>query len=282
MKVITLETNRLAAQELEELQWAHRRLEHPSLAARISNVIGLPIEESINLLPKEWSEKLHKAVERSIHKSLEIAIGTMDRVKPKVTGDYFHKVMAAGSGAVGGFLGPLALLAELPIMTILILRSIAEIARNEGEDLALLDTRRACVEVFALGGRSKDDDATEAGYYGVRTVLGLHFSTSLVNTAEGKALVIPSSIEFIRAVAARFGLVIEDKIAAKMIPVAGAISGAALNLIFMNHYQDVARGHFIVRRLEKKYGSETIKNLYQKLTAKEIDSNKSFSPIEGW
>lgn len=280
-KVIALEKGRLNKKDLEQLKWAHRRLEHPSFAARVSSVVGSPIEEGIKLLPKTWYKKLHDVVEDSIQKSLDVAIESLDLVTPTFTNIHFHRLMAAGAGAVGGFLGPLALLAELPLMTILMLRAIAEIAEEEGEDLASTETRLACVEVFAFGARSTEDDAAEVGYYGVRAMLGLHFSSSLVNMAEGPTLAIPGGIEFVRAIAARFGMVVEDKLAAKMIPIAGAVSGAALNLIFMNHYLDVARGHFVVRRLERKYGVETIKTVYERITEQEA-ARQHYSPVEGW
>ncbi len=55
-----------------------------------------------------------------------------------------------------------------------------------------------------------------------------------------------------------------------------------MNLIFMNHLQDVARGHFIARRLEREYGMEMIKNEYQKLADQEELENREFSPVEGF
>ncbi|MGD8884617.1 MAG: EcsC family protein [Gammaproteobacteria bacterium] len=282
MNIVALESTHLTNDELAELQWAYERLEYPSLAIRLSNYIGKPIEEGFRLLPETWYKAIHNTVELSIRKSLDVAIGSMDLTNIKVTNNQFHKLMAAGSGAVGGFLGPLTLLAELPFMTMLILRSIAELAQKEGEDLTLAETRLACIEVFALGARSRADDAAETGYYGVRTMLGFYFSGSMVNVTEHKTVTVPGGIELIRAVAARFSLVIEEKTAARMIPIAGAVSGAALNLIFMNHFQDVARGHFIVRRLERKYGSATIKRLYQLLVKREEKSRKNYSPLEGW
>ena len=41
--------------------------------------------------------------------------------------------------------------------------------------------------------------------------------------------------------------------------------GAAINTIFMGHFQDMARGHFIVRRLERMYGEEVVKSTYDTL-----------------
>src|SRR5690606_39058927 len=78
---------------------------------------------------------------------------------------------AAATGGVGGFFGLSGLAVELPISTTIMMRSIADIARSEGESLSDPQTRLACLEVFALGGRSKADDGAESGYYVVRTAL---------------------------------------------------------------------------------------------------------------
>ena len=53
-----------------------------------------------------------------------------------------------------------------------------------------------------------------------------------------------------------------------MIPILGAIGGASINLLFINHFQAAARGHFIVRRLERKYGAEFVKKEYGKVLGK--------------
>ncbi|MGD8595010.1 MAG: EcsC family protein [Gammaproteobacteria bacterium] len=281
MAATALRIKELKPEEIKDLLWAHRHLEHPSFAARLSNIIGSPIEQGIKLLPKRWYQRLDSAIELSIRKSLDLAIGSMDHITPRNAHINFHRFMAVGTGALGGFFGPITLLAELPIMTALMLRSIADIADGEGEDLTQTDAKLACMEVFALGGRSKEDDAAEAGYYGIRAVISFHFSP--VPTPGGNPPgLIPGTIEFVRAIAARFGMVIQDKAAARMIPVAGAVSGALLNVLFMKHFQDVAKGHFIIRRLERKYGSDLIRKVYQRISKKEAQGNKQYSTLEGW
>ncbi|HCQ83148.1 MAG TPA: peptidase, partial [Verrucomicrobiales bacterium] len=67
----------------------------------------------------------------------------------------------------------------------------------------------------------------------------------------------------ISVVAARFGLILSQQAAAKMVPLIGAAGGMAVNLLFIRHFQNMARGHFIIRRLEKKYGTEAMKTLYR-------------------
>jgi hypothetical protein len=273
----------LPTEDLDRLRWAYEQLEHPSFAARLSNVIGRPIEQGLELLPTAWYQRAHDAALLAIHGVLRVAIGSFGRLPPSGTHDWLHKLAAAAAGAAGGLLGPLTLLAELPLTTVLMLRSIAEIARNEGEDLDNAEARLACVQVFALGGRTDRDRAADTGYYGLRLTLGLHFSFApLHTTAASSPSSIPGGIEFIRGVAARFGSTVSDSVAAKLIPIAGAVSGALLNLAFMQHYQDIARGHFIVRRLERTHGADAIRILYEEVAREQAEAGREFSPLEGW
>lgn len=273
----------LTEQEMAELRWAYKHLEHPSLAGRLSNVLALPIEEGIALLPKVWQKRLHKVAEKSICQSLTLATGTIRQGESSAAHHLAHKFLAMGTGAVGGFFGPLTLLAELPFTTTLMMRAIAAIARDEGEDLTLAEAKLACVQVFALGGRTREDEAADLGYYGMRVTLGFYFERDILEfAADASGPHIPAVIQIIRAIAARFGVVISDKAAAQMVPIAGAVSGATLNLIFMNHYQDVARGHFIVRRLEREYGIETVRGVYEQIREEEIETEAVFSPVDGW
>jgi hypothetical protein len=57
-------------------------------------------------------------------------------------------------------------------------------------------------------------------------------------------------------------VVVSERSAASAIPVLGAVGGATVNLLFMNHFQRVAAGHFAIRRLEREYGAAVIRRLY--------------------
>jgi len=52
---------------------------------------------------------------------------------------------------------------------------------------------------------------------------------------------------------------------AQAIPVIGAVGGGLVNTIFISHFQDMARGHFAIRGLERKYGEEIVKDAYLKM-----------------
>lgn len=274
------ETDLLTDFEAEELRWAYARLEHPSLAARLSSVIGVPIERTLKLLPRSWYRAIETGAEESIARATRVAIATLGPDHATWAGDGRHRALAALTGAAGGFAGPFGLLCELPVMTLLMIRSIAAIAHRHGEQLEGDEARLACVEVFGLGARSRDDDGAETGYYGIRGTLAFHFGGTLSHRSSSGS--IPAGMEFIRDVASRFGVAVSDATAARMVPVAGALGGAALNMIFMQHFQDVAKGHFIVRRLERKYGAQAIRLAYERQGQIDEQSKREFSPLEGW
>jgi len=145
------------------------------------------------------------------------------------------------------------------------LRSIADIARSEGHDVSLLEVRLACLEVFALGGGSPTDDAGESGYWMIRGALSKYLSDAANHLAR-KGLTdksAPALVRLAAQIAARFGVVVSEQAAAQVVPVVGAVSGGAINYLFMNHFQDVAKGHFVVKRLEKKYGTALVRKAYE-------------------
>ena len=75
----------------------------------------------------------------------------------------------------------------------------------------------------------------------------------------------PILLKFVTQVAARFELVVTQKVAAQALPVVGALGGAAVNYAFIEHFQDIARGHFTVRRPERIYGKDKVRAEYDLL-----------------
>ena len=75
----------------------------------------------------------------------------------------------------------------------------------------------------------------------------------------------PLLLKFIATIAQRFGIQVTEKAAAQAIPAIGAAGGAIINTIFIDHFQDMARGHFIVRKLERKHGKKLIERIYLEL-----------------
>ena len=154
--------SRIVGADLRDLRHAKRLLEQTSLAIRISNFVGVPIERGIELLPKRAAELVTGATRRALQTALRFALTTLDDDPGEPSADMLHKVLVTATGAGGGLFGMPALAIELPLSTTIMLRSIADVARSEGERLGSPDTKLACLQVFALGGRSKNDDAAES------------------------------------------------------------------------------------------------------------------------
>jgi hypothetical protein len=258
----------LSTTELQDLTTAKALLENPGIAARVSSLVGTPVEVIMKKLPSSVHGTIQSATRIAIVKALDVAILTMkDGYEQEPSSDLWHKLAAGTSGAVGGFFGLPALALELPLSTTIILRSIADIARSEGEDLRQPDIRLQCLQVLALGGTSKNDDVAEAGYFAARAALARAVSEAAEHLAK-KGLThqgAPAVVRLISQIAARFSIVVSEKVAAQAVPVVWALGGAAINTLFMNHYQDMGRGHFIVRRLERLHGQEEIRQLYTSL-----------------
>jgi len=82
----------------------------------------------------------------------------------------------------------------------------------------------------------------------------------------------PVVTSLVSEIVSRFGLVVSDKAAAGALPILGAVGGATVNVIFMDHFQRIAQGHFALRRLERAYGGATIRQLYAELAAKPVQA----------
>jgi hypothetical protein len=257
---------RVSGADLADLRHAKRLLEHTSLAVRISHLVGVPIERGIELLPKRAALMVTSATQRALQTALRFALVTLDDRSGERSADALHKALAAVIGAGGGLFGMPALAVELPLSTTIMLRSIADVARSEGEPIRSPEGRLACLQVFALGGRSSNDDAAESAYFAMRIGLARALADAAQYLAErGVARdAAPALVRFIVQVAARYGAVVSEKTAAQALPLIGAAGGALVNTIFLDHFQDVARGHFIVRRLERTYDHETVRRAYVK------------------
>lgn len=254
-------------QDLEDLRYAKDLLENISFAAKIAGAIGMPLEKGLQSLPTKFSDMIGQATRAALQRGLEFAVRTMDTRGSRPSSDLFHKVAVFAAGAGGGAFGLAGLPVELPVSTTIMLRSIADVARSQGELIHVPEAKLACIQVFALGSRSRADDAADVGYFAVRTALAKAITEAAQYiTQRGIAFRgAPPVVRFIGQVASRFGVTISQKLAAQAIPVAGAAGAAFLNLIFMDHYQDMARGHFIVRRLERTYSPHAVQTAYADL-----------------
>lgn len=255
----------LSPQDMFDLRLAVANLEGSSFAVTLANKVGMPVEALMRFLPARAQSSIGTAVDAALQQCLRVALA----FKPGSGGSNFsrgsHTLTTAVTGAVGGFFGLPGLAIELPLTTTIMLHSIAGIAVSQGENLANPESALACLEVLALGPEGKRGEALESAYYATRAALAQVTRDAAAYVAQ-KGLAkegAPALVSFLSRVAARFGIEVSEKAAAQLIPVAGAVGGLTLNILFTKHFQRIAFGHFTVRRLERKYGPDFIRTQYE-------------------
>ncbi len=263
---------------------AAQYLENPSLLMQLAGLVGKPLQLLLNGIDKIAPDRLHQVVNAALGTALGVAVYT---IPSKASADalvvgnindvgamtsFWHKVSVAMTGTTSGLFGIGGLAVELPITTTIMFRSIAAIAQEFGEDLQDPAIRLQCLAVFYLGGPSEKIDALDSTYMAAR--LGLQESFAHAArvvagvTAEELATMIqkgtaPAIVNFIGRIAAQFEITVSQKIFAQAIPVIGAATGATINVAFMDHFNRVARYHFGIRSLERKYGADFTQAIYQ-------------------
>lgn len=280
MEPIPFAASDFTAEDLATLALAKRTLETQPLTMKLAEAVGAPIERLMTRLPALAQDTIADATRRALDKTLQAALATLgtpylpgsggagatahgavQNAKPR---DWLHKVAVATTGAAGGAFGLLALPAELPVTTTLMFRSICAIARSEGEDLRAAEARLQCLAVFGMGRSAKDEEA-DLGYFIARGALAQAISKASSELASKGVAAhgAPALVRLTNAIAARFSAQVSEQVAAKSIPAIGAVLGAVVNTVFIDHFQQTAHGHFAVRRLERRYGAEAVQAAYR-------------------
>jgi hypothetical protein len=270
MDTLSQEGQALSADDLGALQRAKLELESPAFAMKLTSIVGAPLEKLISRMPSVANEKVNDATQAALRKCLSIALRTLGRTVPLAANEnrpsnLLHKFAVATTGAAGGAFGLFALPVELPVTTTLMFRSICDIARSEGEDLSSIDTQLQCLTVLGMGSTSKADDDADYGYFIMRGALAQAVSKASSEiaakgfTSHGSAAL----LRLLNTIASRFSVQVSEQVAAKSIPALGAVLGAMVNTVFIDHFQSVAHGHFTVRRLERQYGTDAVRAAYQ-------------------
>ncbi len=183
-------------------------------------------------------EKVGEVARAALSRAYDLAILGLDRSPSSRT--RLARAAVIGSGAFSGFIGLAGFLPDATFTTLAIMREIARIAAAEGEDLSGEEARRACLEVFAL--RSEAGE-TETDYFAARFAM------------QGGPVA-----RLIAEAGSRFGVVLGEKFSLQAVPIAGAVAGAALNAAFLDHYRNLAKAHFVIRRLERTYGRDVVRS----------------------
>lgn len=272
--------NTISKEDLQAIKKAKRDMEDIGFVMKGLNKIGSTLESGIKKIPAKQQRWLQEQVNKSLVTVVKSNLSTMKNGEVfKKPSNQTYKTLVTTTGAASGFfgsgtgIGTAIFVSELMVSTKFMMRSILDIARSHGEDLHDFDTQLACIQVFALGGKSKDDDGLESTYYTMRAGLNsaVKGASNFVaqNGLNGLNKMLLNSanplMKLIGVIAGRFSVQVSEKFIAQAIPIIGAAGGGSINYVFINHFQTVANAHFTIRSLERKYGSELVMKTYEDL-----------------
>ena len=246
-----------------------------SFVVRAAGAVGSVLTRPGKAMPKWVKARVLDLAQSAIKASMLGAAATMRDGPGTPASTRTHKALTAVSGAAGGMFGLAGAAVEVPFTTTLTLRAIADIARSEGFDVKDPAVRVECATVLSMGSDSPDDDEAIEGYFTSRSALA-HIAAKAseeIAKAAAKAGIKGLSTDaagswvakLVVKILERFGIPLGSKLAAGAVPVISAVSAATLNTLFTDYYQTIARGHFITRRLENKYGQDAVRAAMQEI-----------------
>jgi len=217
-----------------------------SILSSVIATLGNVVQRGLAMVRADWREPITAKIHETLVLLQGAAVWNMDDDPGRAPKDWLFLATVIASGIAGGAGGLPTLLVELPITTGLMLRSIADIGRAHGGRIEDPLFRATCIEVFAYGTPIEEDDE-ELTFLAAR--LGA------VKVAEATA-------EMITKVAARYAAVLGPQIAARSVPLTGAVLGAVLNGAYMSFYQSMAQVLFTLFPIEWKHDPAQVRSCF--------------------
>lgn len=246
---------------------------------KLADLVGKPAEMLVKAAPKQLSVITNVALRNCMGWAADTIPVTAGQESFSVAlagsawSGVFHQMAAGMAGAVGGVFGFAGLAVELPVTTGIMLRSIASIAAEFGEDLSDPKVLLECLAVFAYGGPSSSDDEMNSSFLTMRVAMATLIKNAAVFIGgKGPAAIAaavaaggaaPPLVKLIATVAARFEVAVTEKFVAQSLPIIGAVSGAGINAAFAGYFNSVARYHFGIKQMEERFGESTVKAAYE-------------------
>jgi EcsC protein family len=217
--------------------------------------LGNAVHRGLTKIPRDWQDEITKTLREALSFAQRISTARMQDDPGLRSSKNLYSAMAVATGVAGGAFGLPAILAELPITTGLILRSIADVGRSHGERLDGPDFAATCIEVFAFGGPLDEDDDSDIAFIAAR--IGAIEVT-----------------DFTAKVAVRYASAMAPKIAAMSVPLVGAVLGAGVNWAYMRFYQSMAQVLFTLRPIERSHDTAQVRSCFASLV-KELQDNRT-------
>ncbi|MBP2300495.1 EcsC family protein [Azospirillum picis] len=250
------QTNACALLDAEEYETlvgaANEYLAAQGALMSLMSTLGSTIEKGFEALPGGFRNEVMLKVREALEYAQQVAMSRMDKDAGREASKRWYGALAAVSGGVSGFFGLPAVLVELPLTTVTILRSIADVARSKGADLEDVGVQATCLEAFAYGGPLDDDDDADLAFFAARVG-----GVALAGRIGAGQLA-----DVISTVAVRYAAAVVPKVALQAVPVTGAVLGAGLNWSYMQFYQSMASVLFTLRPIEAKYDRDQVRSCF--------------------
>ncbi len=209
---------------------ANRHAAAGNAGVQLLNLIGTQADNLLDKLPEALRDQLNDRTAQALTLAMQAAHRSRDVVEDNPA--WLARAITAAMGAAGGIGGLPTALAELPVTTTILLRTIQDTATEHGFDPGEEGVRYDCIQVFAAAGPLDHDDGADLAFLSTRmAVTGAALQT------------------LIARVAPRLAAVLGQKLAAQAVPILGAAAGAATNYAYTSYYQQMAHVHFGLKRL---------------------------------
>lgn len=232
--------------DLEIIQIAQQYRDASGVLMKFVNFVGGKAENALEALPDGMKDTIEAATAAAMQRCYEAATTVSGSAFVPATGMWANKAFASLTGALGGLGGLPSTLVELPFSVTTIFTAIQKVAAQHGFDPQDPAIKLECISVFGSGGPLNDDDAIEFSYLASRVA---------VNGTVVQAL--------IARYAPKLALVLSQKLAAQMVPVLGAVSGAGLNYTFISYFEEMAQVKFKLLKLAQQHGPERVREMFK-------------------
>lgn len=205
---------------------------------------GRWVEDGMNFLPTNWREEVHAKARQALSWAFEQIVKRMDAGElHKPSSRRRYRLLSTTSGLMTGSVGLPGIIADLPTSTLLILLSIADIARSHGHDIRDPEIQAACIEAFMFGGPTDEDNDADLAFWSARAAS-------------------PLVADMLPQVAARLGASWIALLPARAVPIVSSLASAAINWHFSGYFQTMGEVMFGLRPLEQKYGLQVVRTLF--------------------
>ena len=241
------------------------RLADKYLAARgaftsFLELTGRWVEDGMNFLPANWRDEVHVKARQALSWAFQQIVKRMDAGElHKPSSHRRYRLLSTTSGLMTGSVGLPGIFADLPTSTLLILLSIADIARSHGHDIRDPEVQAACIEAFMFGGPTDEDNDADLAFWSARAAS-------------------PLVADMLPQVAARLGASWISLLPARAVPIVSSLASAAINWHFSGYFQTMGEVIFGLRPLEQKYGLQEVRALFH-LVVKELRERESPSRV---